>query len=536
MKLSFSGADHEVTGSCHCLTVNGKNILVDCGMEQGKDIFVNQPIPCKEKDVDYVLLTHAHIDHSGMLPLLWKKGFRGRIFTTEATADLCSIMLRDSAHIQESEAEWENRKKKRAGKDEVVPLYTMEDAEETCKLFFPCKYDEIIQVTNGVKVRFTDVGHMLGSACIEVWLQEGSEETKIVFSGDVGNINQPIVRDPSLVEEADYIVIESTYGDRYHQVVEFDYATELARIIEETFDRGGNLVIPSFAIGRTQEMLYFLREVKEKNLVPKYKDFQVYVDSPMAIEAIDVFKKNTIQCYDDETMELVKQGINPISFPGLITSLSAEESKAINENFSSKVILASSGMCEGGRIRHHLKHNLWRADSTILFVGYQSVGTLGRLIVDGAEDVKLFGETIHVAAKISVLAGVSGHGDRAGLMRWLNGFKTVPRHVFVVHGEDEVCTKFASFIGEQYHFEADAPYSGSVYDLAEGRYDVVAQPVPIVREKRGGGGDNEFYIALQKLGRRLLDLIGAYKGRANRDIRSFSRDLEKLCERYEKDL
>lgn len=535
MKLTFSGAAHEVTGSCHGLIVNGKNILIDCGMEQGKDVFVNQPLPFKEKDVDYVFLTHAHIDHSGMLPYLWTKGFRGRIFTTEATADLCAIMLKDAAHIQEVEAEWQNRKGKRAGKERVTPLFTIPDAEATCELFKPCRYNEIIEVGNGIKIRFTDIGHMLGSACIEVWLKERNIEKKIVFSGDVGNLNQPIVKDPSFVEEADYLVVESTYGSRYHQVSKFDYASELAKVIERTFARGGNVVIPSFAIGRTQEMLYFLREVKEKNLVPKYSDFEVYVDSPLAIEATEIFRENMKECYDEETMALVNKGINPISFPGLKLTLTAAESKLINADSKSKIIIASSGMCEGGRIRHHLKHNLWRDDSTILFVGYQSIGTLGRLIADGAEEVKIFGETIHVGAEVSIMAGVSGHADRAGLMRWLGGFQNVPHHVFVVHGEDSVCDEFAKFVREQFDFHADAPYSGSVYDLAKGVYETVAEPVRVVKKKSGKGVSEPFAI-LERLAHRLLDLVAAYRGRANRDIRHFSHDLEELCDKYEKDL
>ncbi|MBQ1252154.1 MAG: MBL fold metallo-hydrolase [Firmicutes bacterium] len=498
MKLTFSGAAHEVTGSCHCLTVNGKNILVDCGMEQGKDIFVNQPIPFKEKDIDYVFLTHAHIDHSGMLPQLYARGFRGKIYATEATVDLCGIMLRDAAHIQEVEAEWENRKRKRAARPDVVPAYTLIDAEETCSLFAPCKYGEMIDVAEGIRIRFSDIGHMLGSACIEVWMKEGSIEKKIVFSGDVGNLDQPIVKDPAFVKEADYIVIESTYGSRYHKVRKFDYVTELSQIIDETFDRGGNVVIPSFAIGRTQEMLYFLREVKERG-VCRHKDFEVYVDSPMAIEATEVFKENTAQCYDEETMEIVKKGINPISFDGLKVSLTAEESKMINRDDRSKVIIASSGMCEGGRIRHHLKHNLWRTDSTILFVGYQSIGTLGRMIADGAKEVKIFGDTINVGAEVKIMAGVSGHADRAGLMRWLGGFESIPDHVFVVHGEDTVCTDFAAFVEQQFGFEADAPYSGSIYDLAASCYVKKAEPVRFVKDGKGGKGISDPFSILQKL-------------------------------------
>ncbi len=534
MKLIFSGADHEVTGSCHCLTVNGKNILVDYGMEQGKDIFENKPIPFAAQDVDYVLLTHAHIDHAGMLPYLYVKGFRGKIFATEATMDLCSIMLRDSAHIQESEAEWQNRKRKRAGQSQIVPLYTMEDAEKACQLFAPVRYGEMVDVAPGIRARFTDIGHMLGSACIEVWLKEGETEKKIVFSGDVGNLNQPLVKDPSFVEETDYLVIESTYGTRYHQISSFDYATELAAIIQRTFDRGGNVVIPSFAVGRTQEILYFLREVKERNLVPDHPDFEVFVDSPLAIEATAIFRENMAECYDEETMALVKKGINPIAFDGLRLAQTAAESKEINEDFKPKIILSSSGMCEGGRIRHHLKHNLWRKESTVLFVGYQSNGTLGRLIADGAEEVKIFGEPISVKAEVAVLAGISGHADKAGLMNWVSGFKTPLKHVFVVHGEDETCSDFAVFLKQQFGFESDAPFSGSIYDLAAECYELRAEAVPVRNHKKEGKKSIvDPFPTLQNLGRRLGSLITSYKGRANRDIRAFSSDLEHLCEKYE---
>lgn len=536
MKLIFSGANHEVTGSCHCLTVNGKNILVDCGMEQGKNVFVNRPIPFAEKDIDYVFLTHAHIDHSGLLPLLKVNGFHGKIFATGATVDLCSIMLRDSGHIQETDAEWQNRKGRRAGKTEVKPLYTIEDAEEVQRYFVGCDYNEIIEIDRGIRIRFSDIGHMLGSACIEVWLNENGIEKKLVFSGDIGNLKQPIVRDPSFVEEANYIIIESTYGNRYHNVCSFDYAGELAEIMQSTFDRGGNLVIPSFAVGRTQELLYFLREVKEKQLVKGHDGFEVFVDSPLAIEATEIFAKNTLKYYDKETMALVEQGINPLSFSGLRLSLTSEQSRAINFDPKPKVIISSSGMCEGGRIRHHLKHNLWRSDSCILFVGYQATGTLGRLIVDGVEEVSFFGETIKVAAEIKVLEGVSGHADKAGLQRWLSGFKNAPDHVFVVHGEDLSCTEFASFVREQFGFTASAPYSGSVFDLKSDYYAEEALPELIKREKKGGEGISEPFTYLQRLGHRVLDLITAYKGRANRDIRAFGRDLDELCDKYEKDL
>lgn len=535
MRLYFSGADHEVTGSCHCIEANNIRFLIDCGMEQGQNYFENQPVPFSEKDIDFVLLTHAHIDHSGMLPLLWKKGFRGKIYSTIATAELSEIMLRDCGHIQETEAEWQNRKRKRAGKQVITPLYTINDAEETCKLFTRCHYNEIIEIYPGIKVRFTDIGHMLGSSCIELWLTENSFEKKIVFSGDVGNVDQPIVKNPSLIKTADYVVIESTYGNRYHTKTEFDYSNELSKIISDTFKKGGNVVIPSFAVGRTQEILYFLREIKEQNLVPDFPGFKVYLDSPMAIESTEVFNENTLECFDDETLSIVNQGINPIYFDDLSLSLTSEESIQINQDLNPKVIIASSGMCEGGRIRHHLKHNLWRFDSTILFVGYQSVGTLGRLIVDGTKEVQLFGETISVNADIKTLEGISGHADKAGLQNWLSGFDNIPGHVFVVHGEDSVCTEFASFVTQQFNYHCDAPYSGSVFNLLKNEYEIIANPVFREKIKHSDKNANDPFILLQKLGRRITQLISSYKGRANRDIRSLYRDLEDICEKYEND-
>ncbi len=442
MKLFFIGADHEVTGSCHMIEACGKHILVDCGMEQGPDLYENQEIPVKASDIDYVLLTHAHIDHSGKIPMLCKEGFQGDIVTTFATSDLCSIMLRDSAHIQEFEAQWRNRKALRSGAPLYEPLYTMEHAEAAIKLLYPCDYGQKIRLCEGIEVRFTDVGHLLGSAAIEVWITEDGVSKKMVFSGDVGNLDQPIIKDPSPVQEADYIVIESTYGDRLHGTERPDYVGDLTRILRETFDRGGNLVIPSFAVGRTQELLYFFREIKEKRLLPQYQNFEVYVDSPLAIEATNVFNKNVKSCFDEEALSLVEQGINPLIFPGLRTTITSDESKMINLDEKPKVILSASGMCEAGRIRHHLKHNLWRKESTICFVGYQAVGTLGRKLIEGAEAVKLFGETVEVNAQIETLQGISGHADKNGLLGWLEGFQKAPDHVFVVHGEDTVTDQF----------------------------------------------------------------------------------------------
>lgn len=465
MKLTFIGAAHEVTGSCHLLEVNGKHILIDCGMEQGPDLYENQEIPVAVGEIDYVLLTHAHIDHSGLIPLLAKRGFQGQIVTTFATADLCQIMLRDSAHIQEFEAEWRNRKARRSGAELYEPLYTMEDAVNALQYFVPCDYDQKIELCEGVWVRFTDVGHLLGSASIEIWMCEDNVEKKIVFSGDVGNINQPIIKDPKTVREADYVVIESTYGNRLHGDEIPDYVGEFTRILRETFAKGGNVVIPSFAVGRTQELLYFIREIKEKKLLSDFPDFEVYVDSPLAIEATNVFQKNTKGCFDEDALKLVQQGINPLVFPGLKLSTTSDDSRLINYDSKPKVIISASGMCEAGRIRHHLKHNLWRKECTILFVGYQAVGTLGRKLIEGVPSVKLFGETIEVCAKIETLKGISGHADMKGLLNWLGGFETKLSHVFVVHGEDTVTDEFAKTIEEQFGCQAFAPYSGGCVDL-----------------------------------------------------------------------
>ena len=402
MKLIFCGAAHEVTGSCHYINVCGKNILLDCGMEQGTDIYENQEIPVPVSEIDYVFLSHAHIDHSGYLPLIFKNGFRGKIFTTKATADLCDIMLRDSAHIQEFEAEWRNRKAKRSLEKPFEPLYTMNDAEGVIQLLTPCDYDEIINVCEGVDIQFTDIGHLLGSSSIKLWLSENGINKTIVFSGDIGNTDQPLIEDPKYTDEADYVIMESTYGDRYHGERP-DYYTALANMIQTTLDRGGNLVIPAFAVGRTQEILYFIRKIKADRMIKGHDGFKVYVDSPLAVEATNVFNKNTLDFYDEEALDLIKKGINPISFEGLEVSVTSDDSRAINFDSEPKVIISASGMCEAGRIRHHLKHNLWRPESTILFVGYQAEGTLGRMLLDGETSVKLFGEKIGVKAHIEKL-------------------------------------------------------------------------------------------------------------------------------------
>ncbi len=531
MKLMFVGAAHEVTGSCHYLEVNDKHILVDYGMEQGVNTFENVSLPVDEAMIDYVFLTHAHVDHSGMLPYLYACGFRGQVFMTDASADLCSIMLRDCAHIQMMEAEWRNRKAKRSSNmTGQEPLYTMEDADGIIKRIVPCHYDREIEICEGVKIRFTDIGHLLGSASIEVWLTENGYTKKIVFSGDIGNKNQPLLRDPIPTAQADYVVMESTYGDRLHPKERLDYVKELAAILQETFDKGGNVVIPSFAVGRTQEMLYFLRQIKVDRLVKGHEDFLVYVDSPMAVEATGVFQENRLECFDEDAMALVREGINPISFAGLKLSITSEESKAINFCDKPKVIISASGMCEAGRIRHHLKHNLWRPECTILFVGYQSIGTLGRHIIEGAEEVKLFGEPIQVRAKITQMAGLSGHADKEGLIEWLEAFEEKPKKVFVVHGEDSVCMSFAECLKIEHGQRAYAPYSGTEFDLLSNKFLYEAEPVMVKKKAKPASG---VYARLVAAGQRLMALITRSDGLANKDMAKFADQINSICDKWE---
>lgn len=536
MKITFLGATHEVTGSCYYLEAAGKKFLVDCGMEQGPDNFENEELPVNPSDLDFALLTHAHIDHSGNFPALYAKGFQGPIYATEATCDLCDIMLRDSAHIQMFEAEWRNRKGRRSGKPEFVPAYTMEDAIGVLRNFVSCEYGQTIHLSEGIKVRFIDAGHLLGSASIELWMLEDGKEEKIVFSGDIGNINQPLIKDPTYLTQADYVVMESTYGDRTHGERP-DYAKALAKVIQRTFDRGGNVVIPSFAVGRTQEMLYFIRQIKEEKLVHGYDGFKVYVDSPLANEATTIFREHHLDCYDEEATRLIQQGINPISFQGLKTSITSEDSKAINFDEERKVIISASGMCDAGRIKHHLKHNLWDRNNTILFVGYQAVGTLGRALIEGAEQVKLFGEEIHVAAEICQLPGISGHADVDGLLKWAGSFReNPPKQVFVTHGEDAVTEIFAGRLKEEFGYSAMAPFSGTIYDLAGNVCIHEAKGIRL--KKKSGKKDLRAVTAFDKLwnmGQRLLKVIRKNEGCANKDLAKFTRDIQSVCDKWDRE-
>ena len=532
MKITFLGATHEVTGSCTLLETQGKRILVDCGMEQGADIFVNQEIPVNPAEIDCVLLTHAHIDHSGNLPLLYKNGFRGKIYATEATTSLCRIMLLDSAHIQMFEAQWRNRKAKRAGGEGYEPLYDTEDAQGAISKFIPCPYDQRTRVLENVEIRFVDVGHLLGSSSIEIWITEGDEQRKIVFSGDVGNRNQPIIRDPHTIPDADYVVIESTYGDRYHEQRP-DYIGILTECLQKTFDRGGNVVIPAFAVGRTQEMLYFLRQIKEQGLVKGHDGFPVYVDSPLANEATSVFLQCDPSCFDEDTTALIRKGVNPLYFDDLRVSVTAEDSKAINADPAPKVILSASGMCEAGRIRHHLKHNLWRPECLVLFVGYQAAGTLGRAIYDGAKEVRLFGEEIAVKAEVRYLPGISGHADKQGLIDWLSGFEQKPSMVFVNHGEDAVCESFARCLRDEYGYRTAAPYSGTAYDLATGQAVKVTDGIRIQKKRAGGESRAAAVFArLMAAAQRLVSVARSSEGMANKDLAKLTDQINNLCDKW----
>jgi len=534
MKITFLGAAHEVTGSCTYLEVGDKRGLVDCGMEQGRDLYENAPLPVTPDLLDFVLLTHAHIDHSGLLPLLWKQGFRGSVYTSAATVQLCDIMLRDSANIQIQEATWRTRKALRAGGEPVTPLYDLDDVQGIMTRMIPCSYDTVVQVNDCVSIRLTDVGHLLGSAAIEVWLRENGEQRKICFSGDVGNLNQPILRDPQFVRDAQYLVIESTYGDRLHAHERVDYVQALAARIQETFDRGGNVVIPSFAVGRTQEMLYFLREIKERGLVTGHGNFPVYVDSPLAVEATGIFLQCDTQFLDEDMQAMIRSGVNPIFFPGLEVAVSQAESVAINEDRTPKVILSASGMCEAGRIRHHLKHNLWRPECRILFVGYQADGTLGRALVDGIKMVKLFNEEISVNAQIDVLPGVSGHADKMGLIAWLKGFEQKPELVFVNHGDPDAAESFTECLNKELGYHAFAPYSGTRFDLLRGEFEYVAEPRPIETKREPSSKGARLFMQLLAAAERLVRVCRRMEGHPNKDLIRFAKEIEKLSDTMEK--
>ncbi len=455
MRVEFLGGVRTVTGSATLLERGSLKWLVDCGMFQGGKELEERNWhlqPYQAKNLSFILLTHAHIDHSGLIPKLVQEGFRGKVICTKATRDLCEVMLEDSGHIQEMEAEWQNRKGKRAGKKETIPLYTTKDAEKSLQYFQTVNYGEQFQLANGIEVRFQDAGHILGSAIIEIWIEEGGEEKKLIFSGDLGNSGQPIIRDPSWVEEGNVLWLESTYGNRFHKSRE-ETVQELLKIVQEAIAHEAKVIIPAFAVERTQEIIYTLGQFIRERSIPS---IPIYIDSPLAISATEIFKRNP-DCFDQETQALLSGGENPLEIPEIKYTQTAEESKAINEDSRPGIIVSASGMCDSGRIQHHLKHHLWRNESHIVIIGYQAEGTTGRRIVDGAKTVRLFGEEIAVNAHIHTLGGFSAHADQKGLLAWLSHFSNPPLEVFINHGEEKISTELSQLIRERFHFKTVVP-------------------------------------------------------------------------------
>lgn len=459
MKVEFYGAAACVTGSCHLIKIFDKNILLDCGMYQGLDEKArgNDHFNFNPRDINYVILSHAHIDHSGLIPYLYTQGFRGKVLCTEATVDLCAAMLADSAHIMLLENEWQNKRRVRLGQEPIKPLYSPEDVTAAMRLFSPVSYNEWIELFEGFKFRFIDAGHLLGSAITEILVNENRKESKLVYSGDLGNKDIPLLNDPELVESADYLIMEATYGDRLHEKGDKELH-QLVNIIKDTFKRGGNVIIPSFAVGRTQELLYTLNNYIENNELPAVP---VFVDSPLATESTRIFNK-WHKYFDEEATKLINSGDDPLHFKSLFFTRSAEESMALNKVKKGAVIISASGMCEAGRIKHHLKYNLWRRESSIVFVGYQAEGTLGRSIVDGAKQVRIFGEDIAVNAQIFSLSGLSGHADRDGLHKWINGIKVKPKKVILVHGDSEAQQSFKTLLDSE-GYSTFVPNPGDIF-------------------------------------------------------------------------
>lgn len=483
MKIRFCGAAEGVTGSCHWITTENHQVLLDCGQFQGgkaEEALNYEEFCFSPAEIDCVILSHPHIDHCGRLPLLVKRGFKGPIYCTDAAADLLDVMLKDSAYIHEKEAEWKNEKAERAGKEyRMEPLYTIDDAMEALTLVKPVMYDELVEINEDMKIVFNEAGHILGSAIVELWVDDqepkGQRISKIVYSGDLGVENRPLLRNPKKIKKADFLIMESTYGDRLHPE-NSSSVDELLDIVLKTIKRGGNVIIPSFAVGRTQELIFEFNRFYEQHPEAQktLDDVMVYVDSPMATTATEVFRKNA-QVFDEETREYIMKGDNPLDFKNLKFTRSADESKYLNQDTKPKVIISASGMCEAGRIRHHLKHNLWDGKNSVIFVGYQAQGTLGRRILEGAKEVTLFGDQIRVNAEIYNLEGFSGHADRDGLLAWLSAFQQEPKKIFLVHGEPESKESFANYIKEKLGYDVIPVQGDSEYELDTNEFTTLEQ-------------------------------------------------------------
>ncbi len=467
MNITFYGAAQEVTGSCHMVEVAGHKFLIDCGLFQGSltDQMLNyEEFPFNIQEVEFVILTHAHIDHSGRIPKLYKAGYKNPVYCTSATRELCKIMLPDSGHIQENEIEWVNRKRMRAGKKPNDPIYTEQDAIDCLEIFKGLEYNVPVKINDDISFVLKDAGHMLGSAIVELYLKEDGKEKKVVFTGDLGNKNLPIINDPVNIDSADVLVMESTYGDRLHSSI-VDQSSKFIQIILDTIRRGGNVIIPSFAVGRTQELLYEINKyLTDDRIKEELSKIPVYVDSPLAVNATRIFESQH-SYYDEEALSYLLKGDNPLVFDNLHLIETSEESQALNDDPEPKIIISASGMCEVGRIKHHLKHNLYRSECTVLFVGYQAEGTLGRKIMNGEPLVKIFGEEIAVKAEIKSLDAFSGHADRDGLLGWVAAMKKKPEQIFIVHGELEAQNVLKEYIQQGFKINAINPAYQEQYDV-----------------------------------------------------------------------
>jgi metallo-beta-lactamase family protein len=539
MKIKFLGAVMSVTGSCHLVTTDKYKFLLDCGLFQGSEVLKElnfEPFDFKPSEIDFVILSHAHVDHCGRIPLLVKHGFKGKIYCTGATAEIADIMLKDSGNIHEMDALWQNKRSKRSARPPIMPLYTEADADACADYFYPVAYGTVFQINPQVSIRFNEAGHILGAAITEIWIKEEEETVKIVYSGDIGIPNQRMLNDPTLIDQADYLIMETTYGDRTHETHE-ESTKRLMEIISKTIARGGTIVIPSFALGRTQDLIHELELRYEAQDVNHHElnQLQVYVDSPLATDATAIFRRNA-HYFNQATREHLKKGDELLCFKNLHFTKSIDQSKALNDDQSPKIIIASSGMADAGRVQHHLKHYLWKPKSSIIFVGYQAEGTTGREIINGAQYVRILNERISVAAEIYFLEGFSAHADKNYLLTWLAGFKEPPKKIFLVHGEEESKKTFAQSVKNRLGYDCTVIEDVSEYcldDEGELSCDNVKPQVDAKKQL------NKIKNSLEDLHDDLAGLLtGAgfkirelYPEEKINDIAALSKELEENCEK-----